>query len=129
MEYVVDTVAIIRYISQSKNIGKKALFVFEDADNEKALIMIPIVCLMEIMYLAEKGRVKFKLKDLLERINSNSCYKIINLDSNILLAAEKITNLELHDKLIVATAKHLELPLLTCDQDIKSANIVETVWD
>ena len=129
MEYVADTIAITRFISHPNRLGKRALVILREADSGNSKIILSIISLVEIMYLSEKGRLKFKLKDVLEKVDTHEYFQIIDLDRSILLEAQNIQNLELHDRLIVATAKHLELPLLTCDQDIKSANLIETIWD
>ena len=43
--------------------------------------------------------------------------------------AQSVHGLELHDRLIVATAKHLGLPILTSDAMIKDKGGIEVVWD
>ena len=35
---------------------------------------------------------------------------------------------ELHDKIIVATAKYLELPLITKDTTIQKLSTIRTIW-
>ena len=129
MEYIADTVAIIRYVSQFNNIGKRALSILDEAENGNTKILLSVITLLEIMHLADKGRINFKLQDLLERIDNNEHYKIIYINREILLEAENIKSLEIHDRLIVATAKRLNLPLLTCDEKIKSANLIKVIWD
>ena len=129
MEYLADTVAIIRYLSESSKVGKTALSILTDADNGKNKIIVSAISLMEIMYLYEKGRIKFSLNDFLEKIENHKYYKVIDLNTNILLSAIEIKNVELHDRLLIATAKHLDIPILTCDKVIQKNNLVKTIWD
>jgi len=129
LEYLADTVAIIRYLSESSKVGKTALSILTDADNGKNKIIVSAISLMEIMYLYEKGRIKFSLNDFLEKIENHKYYKVIDLNTNILLSAIEIKNVELHDRLLIATAKHLDIPILTCDKVIQKNNLVKTIWD
>ena len=41
----------------------------------------------------------------------------------------QMKNLDLHDQIIVATAKFLNAILITKDKKIRDSNIVETVWN
>ncbi len=129
MEYVADTIAITRFISHPNRLGERALKILREADTGNSKIILSIISLVEIMYLSEKGRLTFKLKDILEKVDNHEHFQIIDLDRNILLEAQNIKNLELHDRLIVATAKYLNLEILTCDEKIKSANLIKTIWD
>jgi predicted nuclease of predicted toxin-antitoxin system len=40
----------------------------------------------------------------------------------------KINIKELHDKIIVSTAKFLNATLITKDKEIRDSNIVKTIW-
>lgn len=131
MEYVVDTVGIIRYVSSSGRIGKKALKVLENADLGNTNLAISVVSLMEIMYLSNNKRIHFTLQDFLLKINNNSNYQIVDLTKEILLISDglKSTNLELHDKLIISTAIFLDVPILSSDEKIIDSNVVKVIWD
>ena len=131
MEYLADTVAIIRFVSKSGSIGARALTILKDADSASTTIIISVMSLVEVLYLSEKSRVKLKLSDLMNRIKNHNNYRIIDLDTNILQTAEKISskNLELHDRLIVATAVYLKVPILTSDKIIRESKLTETIWE
>ena len=131
MEYLADTVAIIRFVSKSGSIGARALTILKDADSASTAIIISVMSLVEVLYLSEKSRVKLKLSDLMNRIKNHNNYRIIDLDTNILQTAEKISskNLELHDRLIVATAVYLKVPILTSDKIIRESKLTETIWE
>jgi len=131
LEYLADTVAIIRFVSKSGSIGARALTILKDADSASTAIIISVMSLVEVLYLSEKSRVKLKLSDLMNRIKNHNNYRIIDLDTNILQTAEKISskNLELHDRLIVATAVYLKVPILTSDKIIRESKLTETIWE
>jgi predicted nucleic acid-binding protein len=56
-------------------------------------------------------------------------FRIAALDIDLLKVAANIGgNLEMHDKLIVATALYFDAPLITRDGKITQSEIVSTVW-
>jgi PIN domain nuclease of toxin-antitoxin system len=71
---------------------------------------------MEVMYLAEKNRININLQETLDMIESSAKYTIIDLTPEILQVVENINFYELHDRLILATAKWLEIKILSSDR-------------
>jgi len=128
VEYLADTVAIIRFFSQSGKLGKSARNIFSDTEDGKKFIWISIISLVEIMYLVEKNRISLDLKDFILKIKNSENYRIMDLDVDIIEVASKIKGLELHDRLIVATAKHLDIPIITSDQVIIDSGIIRVIW-
>ena len=43
--------------------------------------------------------------------------------------AEQIEFPDIFDRLIMATAQYLGIPVLTSDKDMTSKNVVETIWE
>lgn len=83
----------------------------------------------EILYIARKGRLTLTFAETLEKITSLDNFQIAPLDVNILtIAAELDEGLEMHDLLIVATARYYNATLITADAQIQSANLAPTVW-
>ena len=65
----------------------------------------------------------------LVRLEEYDNFEIVPLDIDILRMANNIsTDLGMHDKLIVATALYFDMPLITKDEQIRRAKIVESVW-
>ena len=85
--------------------------------------------LIEILYLSERRRIPIDLDKLRTELGEQSNYRIIDLDPAIVNTAQSVHGLELHDRLIVATAKHLGLPILTSDAGIKDKGGMEVIWD
>jgi len=67
---------------------------------------------MEVMYLSEKNRIDISLGETLENIESSSKYTVVDLNADVLRVAETINFYELHDRLILATAQWLQIPIL-----------------
>jgi predicted nucleic acid-binding protein len=69
------------------------------------------------------------LDQIRTELSEQSNYRIIDLDPAIVNTARSIQGLELHDRLIVATAKHLGLPILTPDALIKDKSGIDVIWE
>lgn len=93
------------------------------------MIIIPTIVLAEVMYICQKGRITLTFRKTLTRFEEYENFEVAPLDVDILKAADNITvDLEMHDKLIVATALYLGTSLITRDESIRKAKIVKTVW-
>lgn len=128
MKYLADTVTIIRHFAKTGKIGKKAKVILDDAEKGRHHILISVISLVEIMYLSQKMRIKINLKETLEIINNSVNYSVVDLNSHIVTVAETIKFSELFDRLILATAKHFEVPMLTPDEELQKIEDVKTVW-
>lgn len=129
MEYVADTMVLIRHFSRSGALGTKAQEVLKGTNRGENIIWVSIISLAEIMYLAEKNRIPLTLDMMREVLENVDNYGIVDLDIEIVMVADTISGLELHDRLIVATAKHLEVPMITSDHQITDSGVVDIVWD
>jgi PIN domain nuclease of toxin-antitoxin system len=129
MEYLADTVAVVRFFADTGKIGSKARKIFEETEKGGHIIWISIMSIVEIMYLAEKNRIPISLEDFVEKIKLNRNYKLIDLDLDIVMTANRLIGLELHDRLIVATAKYLDIPIITSDSIIINSGFIEVIWN
>jgi len=129
MECLADTIAIIRYFSELEPLGRKAKEVLEGADKGENVIWISIISVVEIMYLAEKNRIPLDLEELMEVLEKTNNYIVVDLDLEIVNVASKISGMDLHDRLIVATAKYLEVPIISNDKVIRNSGIIDIIWD
>ncbi len=129
MNYLLDTVALVRHFTGNGTIGQKALGILNNIENSSDILFISIVSLMEVMYLAEKKRIGINLNETLEIIDSLSNYIIIDLNSDILSVAEGIAFYELHDRLILATSKWLGIKIISSDTAFSNVKGIEVVWD
>ena len=127
MQYLLDTVAVVRHFTGSVNIGKKAAAVLDAKGNSDHVFMISVISLMEIMYLAEKKRISIQLNETIDRLERSSNYVIVDLNTAILKVANEFQFPDLHDRLILATAKWLGIPVISSDQKFAFAGI-DVVW-
>ena len=128
MKYLADTVTIIRHFAKTGKIGRKAKGILDDAEKGRHHIFISVISLVEIMYLSQKMRIKINLKETLKIINNSANYSITDLNPQVVILAEGTGGLELFDRLILATAKHLGVPMLTPDEELQKIEGIKTVW-
>jgi len=129
MEYLFDTVTIIRHFSGMGKIGKRAKDILDATEMGKHHLYISTISLVEIMYLSEKNRIMINLGETLKLIHSSINYSIVDLKSDIIQIAEYIQVPDIFDRLIVATAKYLDIPILTSDKMITDKRIVDVIWE
>lgn len=124
--FVTDTHALIWYIL--KKAPQKVRNIFKKAESNKEVVYIPTITLAEIFHAVLKERIQLDYDETLSIIQQNPNYKIIGFDYSILKEFVKIKGLDLHDNIIVATAKFLGAPLITKDKEIIKSKIVKTIW-
>ena len=129
MDYLADTVTIIRHFSKTGAIGKEARNLLAAAEKGKHRVHLSVLTLVEIMYLSQKNRIAIDLAETIRIINDSENYCIINLSPDIVNVASSIEFYELFDRLIIATARFLEVPLLTCDKKIRESQVIEVIWE
>ncbi len=128
--YVTDTHAFVWYLSSDEaRLGSKARAAFDHAESGEATIIIPAVVLAEALHLAEKRRVQVRLEKVFGMVESALNYRFYPLDLAVIQEAWELRKLkEIHDRVIVATAKHLGLELITRDNMIRQSGYVPTIW-
>jgi predicted nucleic acid-binding protein len=128
--YVTDTHPFLWYlVGDTRRLGPAARVAFDQAEAGRAVIIIPSIVLAESLHVSEKGRMKFKFERVLDMIESALNYRIYPLDLPVIRRASDLKGVsEIHDRIIVATAKHLELELITDDEEVRTSGQVGIVW-
>jgi PIN domain nuclease of toxin-antitoxin system len=131
MVYIIDTHALIWYLEGNPRLGSKAKAIMEDDAHE---FVIPIIALAEAVFIVELRKTKIpSVSDLLSDIDGSPNIMIYPLDRDILNKTLSLTDLEMHDRQIVATALYLqeqdnEVAILTKDEQITNSQLVDTIW-
>ena len=128
----VDTHAIAWYLAGDKRLSAKAAAALDQATAEGEPIHVPSVCLVELTYLVEKGRVPAAARERLVRAlddPATSC-RLAPLDRAVADALERVSRNEvpdLPDRIVPATAVAPRVPLISRDGKIRASQ-VETIW-
>jgi PIN domain nuclease of toxin-antitoxin system len=129
---VVDTHTAVWYLLDSASLSPKAGAVLDETAQTGDPVYVASISLVEVVYLVEKG----KLPELaLERLRSvliepDTGFVPTPLDLAVVQALRRIPRElvpDMPDRIIAATALHLNLPLVTRDPKIQKAN-VNTIW-
>ena len=131
-DYVADTHALIWYLENSPRLGSQARTAFDACDQGEIHIYVPTICLVEIVYLMEKGRISPEMKSMLEEELKSGGSGLVLADLNIDVV-EQIANVlrddipDMPDRVIAATALALNLPLISRDRKIVLSGL-DTIW-
>ncbi len=133
MAIVADTHAIIWYLVEPERLSQIALNALEGSIAAGEPVYISAISLIEICYLIEKRRIA---SDLLQRIlavlnESDPSLIVVPIDLAISIAVQNIDRdivPDMPDRIIAATALHLNLPLVTRDRKIQASQSIITIW-
>jgi predicted nucleic acid-binding protein len=129
MKYVSDTHALLWWFIDSPKISPKASVIFEKCERGENVIFIPTIVLAEALAIFEKKRVLFNFKDLFRKLEASDNFMLVAFDYPILQEMMTLKGIpEIHDKIIVSTAKHLKAPIVTKDKTIRSSRLIKTIW-
>jgi PIN domain nuclease of toxin-antitoxin system len=123
-----DTHAVIWAAEGDERLGASAGELLRSLKAGEAVLSD--ITLLEIAMSAKKGRIELSVsaEEYLRAIQRN--YPLLTITSEI---ASLAVDLDLpqgdpFDRIIVASAMHHELPLLTRDKNIFASGLVRTVW-
>jgi PIN domain nuclease of toxin-antitoxin system len=131
-DFVTDTHSLIWYLEDSPRLSAGARECFDACDRGEAIIHIPTICLVEIVYLQEKGRISAEMKQLLdvELREGGGGLLLADLSAEVANAISLVSRNhvpDMPDRIIAATALCLNLPLISRDRKIRVSR-VKTIW-
>ena len=129
---IADTHAIIWYLLDSPRLSTSALAQFETCRTERTTVGVASISIVEIVYLADKGRIPAETIPLLEENleQQRALLEIVPLTQSIALTVRQVPREQvpdLPDRVIAATALHLDVPLISRDRKIRLSNVT-TIW-
>jgi predicted nucleic acid-binding protein len=128
--YVIDTVAFIYYLAGL--LPGKAEKIFQSAEKGDAKLILPSISIGEAIYVFKKQKKSTageEISKMLENLGKCAYIEVKELElqdwKNV--AASNIP--ELHDRMVVTTAKKFNAILITNDSEIVTSGEVRTLWD
>lgn len=126
--YVADTMALILRL-EKRRMPENVKETFRRAEREEVEIDIPAIVFAELGYLAEKKRIETTLAEAKTYLATFPSIKEKPMTLSTVKEAFEIDDIpELHDRLIAATGKELNIPILTNDPDIQNSSFVKSIW-
>jgi PIN domain nuclease of toxin-antitoxin system len=127
-----DTHAVLWYLFGDPRLSSKAKAFLDTMAGAGDQVGLATITLAEIVYLIEKGRIP---ADRFARVLAvldmpNGLFVEIPFDRQIAEALRRVDRVkvpDLPDRIIAATALHLEIPLLSRDAKIQASGIM-TIW-
>ena len=129
--YVSDTQCVIWYFADDEHrLPKAARAAFSAADEGRAQILVPSITLVEAVFLVQRQRVSQSVLGRLFALSDtpDATIFVTPLDLAVARAVADFGPAavpELADRIIAATARALNLPLLTTDPAIAASGLVK----
>lgn len=117
--YIIDTHVLVWYFLGSPRLKGELKERIDDTRNRSGRILVPTIVLAEALYVAEKGRAVFNFDELYRLVRGDPGFEIVGFTSEILEEAARCRDIpEMHDRIIVATARFFAAGILTKDEII-----------
>jgi PIN domain nuclease of toxin-antitoxin system len=127
----VDTHALIFHAAGRGRLGPKAGAHLNACEERRAIAYVPMAVVWECSLLARASRISLRrpVRAFFDDLFSNPAYQPIELTlEHVCLADELRFTRDPFDALICATARTLELPLITRDASIRGSGVVKVIW-
>ncbi len=132
ISYVVDTVGFLSYLADV--LPPTADGIFKKAENNEISLVLPSIVVGETLYTIYKGKEVFgkvipleKVDFILGFLHSSSVFQLVDMNASCWEIFHGLKIPELHDRMIVATCKHLgSRGIITNDPEM--AKEIGTVW-
>ena len=128
---VTDTHALVFHAAGTGKLGPRAAAFFDRCERRAAILYVPTIVIWECSLLARVSRINLRrtVRAFFQDLFSNPAYQPIDITpQQIYLADELRFNRDPFDALICATARTIDLPLITRDADIRGSSVVKVIW-
>lgn len=127
--FVADTHGLVWHLTDPKRLGRGARRAFSAADAGRWLCHVPAITLVEVSLLAERGRLRVGLAQVLEALAGHAGYAVLPLDIDQALAFASLVSIrDPMDRLVMAAARATGSRLVSNDQAL-SGHGIERIWD
>lgn len=127
--YVVDTHALIWYMTNDKKLGKQASRIFSAAEMGETQLVISAITLAELYWMNKKHQIFKDFGQTYRQLRSNPQYQFHPFTADDVLDFDQNAAVpEMHDRIIAGLARRLGVTLVTLDPSIMAANVVRVIW-
>jgi PIN domain nuclease of toxin-antitoxin system len=129
MVCVIDTHALVWYLTDDKRLGKRAAGLLDRPDTR---IVVPVIVLAELKYLHQRSRIPLSFSAVQTIIGADERCAVYPMNEEVVDLLP--LDLDIHDAIICATALACkrstgeDTVVLTRDQAITDSGRVSTAW-
>ncbi|MES9946818.1 MAG: type II toxin-antitoxin system VapC family toxin [Candidatus Thiodiazotropha sp.] len=130
---VIDTHVLVWWVSGEKSLSATAAKVIKDTLVNGSEVIVSSISAWEISMLIEKGRLVLNMdvESWLDEVTQIDGVRFVPVDNEIGIKSTVLPG-EFHkdppDRMIVATARKLAVPLVTADEKIINYEHIKTDW-
>lgn len=131
---VLDTHVLLWWVSGAVDkLSKPASSALENASGNEASIFVSAISAWEIAVLIEKGRLVLSMdvEEWLSHVASLPEVRFLPVDRHTAVQSVRLPGAfhsDPADRIIVATARRLNLPLVTADEHIRNYPHLKSIW-
>jgi PIN domain nuclease of toxin-antitoxin system len=126
---VVDTSALIWFLTGSKQLSQRAKEIFEAAALGETRLVVSVISMAEMYYADQKWGLFKDFEQIFTLLDTRPEFRFAPLVARDVLDFDDDAGVpEMHDRIIVGLARRLGAPLIASDLEIQSAKIVPVEW-
>lgn len=131
---VLDTHALVWWVSGHSRLSEQALTAInKELAAADGVILVSSMSAWEVAMLVEAGRLTLTMSvdDWLDNVTEIEGLRFVPIDNDIAVASTRLPGAfhkDPTDRIIVALARHFNVPLVTADERILNYNSVKTLW-
>ena len=126
---VTDTHAIVWHLTDPSRLARGARRAFAAIDAGRWLCHVPVIALVEVWLLHERGRLRVGAAQLLEALAAHPGYAVLSLDAAQVIEFGALPRVrDPLDRLILAAARATRARLISADEALEGHG-VERLWD
>lgn len=126
--YLVDTHALVWFLLEDRKLPPQAFRLLRAAERGERDIIVPTIVLAEGIAIEEKGRLGLPKGRILDWVLTHPSLVVADFDLSALVEMQELdADLELHDRMIAATAVLYGASVITRDRKI--SRFVDTMWE
>lgn len=131
---VLDTHVLLWWVSGAVDkLSKPASSALENASGKEASIFVSAISTWEIAVLIQKGRLVLSMdvEEWLSHVASLPEVRFLPVDRHTAVQSVRLPGAfhsDPADRIIVATARRLNLPLVTADEHIRNYPHLKSIW-
>jgi PIN domain nuclease of toxin-antitoxin system len=127
--YVVDTNALLWYLTQDKKLSKRASDIFAAAEGGETRLYLSVITLAELYYINQRWHHFDDFTQLWNDLKSKPYFRFVPFrPEEVAQFAQDAAVPEMHDRIIAGLARRLRAPLVSSDPLIRDAKIIQVVW-